>query len=74
MNSFNRVLYLALAVYVAVILYKGWTSGQVMTRRRQIGEWFGLADRDEEPRRYWIYMTFYVMALVLFVVMAIWGA
>lgn len=23
MNSFNRILYLALAVYVAVLLYKG---------------------------------------------------
>ena len=50
MNSFNRILYLALAVYVAVLLYKGWTSGQVMTRRRPPGKRYGLVDRGEAPR------------------------
>lgn len=74
MNSFNRILYLALAVYVAVLLYKGWTSGQVMTRRRPPGKRYGLVDRGEAPRRYWGYMLFSALALMLFVAMTIWSA
>ena len=74
MNSFNRILYLALAVYVAVLRYKGWTSGQVMTRRRPPGKRYGLVDRGEAPRRYWGYMLFYALALILFVAMTIWSA
>ena len=38
------------------------------------GKRYGLVDRGEAPRRYWGYMLFYALALMLFVAMTIWSA